>query len=61
MHDECRTRYPVVLVHGAGFRDLKWPVYWGRIPNALIRNGASVYYGLQDLSLIHISDPTRPY
>ncbi len=45
---QCRTRYPVVLIHGAGFRDLKWPVYWGRIPRVLERNGATVYYGLQD-------------
>ena len=44
----CQTRYPIVLIHGAGFRDLKWPVYWGRIPNALKSRGAVVYYGLQD-------------
>ena len=48
MSEICKTRYPVVLIHGAGFRDLRWPVYWGRIPNILIQNGASVYYGLQD-------------
>ena len=45
---ECRTKYPIVLIHGAGFRDLKWPVYWGRIPGALERRGARVIYGLQD-------------
>ena len=45
---ECRTKYPIVLIHGAGFRDLKWPVYWGRIPGALERRGARVFYGLQD-------------
>ena len=45
---DCRTKYPVVLIHGAGFRDLKWPVYWGRIPRALEQAGAEVYYGLQD-------------
>lgn len=44
----CATRYPVVLIHGAGFRDLKWPVYWGRIPSALEKEGARLYYGLQD-------------
>ncbi len=44
----CQTKYPIVLIHGAGFRDLKWPVYWGRIPSALEREGASIYYGLQD-------------
>ncbi len=48
MNDKCKTRFPIVLIHGAGFRDLKWPVYWGRIPSALAKNGASVYYGLQD-------------
>ena len=48
MGDRCKTRYPLVLIHGAGFRDLKWPVYWGRIPAALQKEGAQVYYGLQD-------------
>ena len=46
--ETCNTKYPIVLIHGAGFRDLKWPVYWGRIPAALERRGAAVYYGLQD-------------
>lgn len=46
--NDCKTRYPVVLIHGAGFRDLKWPVYWGRIPRALRNHGAAVYYGQQD-------------
>jgi len=36
-----------VLIHGAGFRDLKLPVYWGRIPAALQKEGAEVFYGLQ--------------
>ena len=44
----CKKKYPIVLIHGAGFRDLKWPVYWGRIPGELEKHGASVYYGLQD-------------
>ena len=46
--DTCRTRYPLVFIHGAGFRDLKWPVYWGRIPSALEARGAVIFYGLQD-------------
>ena len=45
---DCATRFPVVLIHGAGFRDLKWPVYWGRIPGELEKRGARIYYGLQD-------------
>ncbi len=44
----CKTKYPIVLIHGAGFRDLKWPVYWGRIPKVLTEHGASIHYGLQD-------------
>ena len=44
----CRTRFPLVFIHGAGFRDLKWPVYWGRIPAVLRDHGAEIYYGLQD-------------
>ncbi len=44
----CRTRYPILLLHGAGFRDLKWPVYWGRIPSVLERRGAVLRYGMQD-------------
>jgi len=43
------TRYPVILVSGAGFRDQvlfdSFINYWGRIPGALERNGARVFYG----------------
>lgn len=46
--DSLKTRYPILLVHGAGFRDLKWPLYWGRIPKALTQRGAEVYFGQQD-------------
>ncbi|MGE4484955.1 MAG: esterase/lipase family protein [Oscillospiraceae bacterium] len=48
MDNKCKTKYPIVLVHGVGFRDLKWPVYWGRIPKALQEHGANIYYGFQD-------------
>jgi triacylglycerol lipase len=44
----CKTRYPLVLVHGVLFRDLKYFNYWGRIPRELIRNGAKIYYGNQE-------------
>lgn len=46
--DECKTKYPLLLIHGAGFRDLRRPVYWGRIPAALEKRGARVFYGNQD-------------
>lgn len=43
----CRTRYPLLMVHGVFFRDFRYLDYWGRIPKELIRNGAQVYYGQQ--------------
>ncbi len=43
----CRTRYPVVLVHGIFFRDWDLLNYWGRIPGVLTANGASLHYGGQ--------------
>jgi len=44
------TKYPIVLVHGAGFRDMTlfFINYWGRIPGALEANGARVFYGGTD-------------
>lgn len=44
----CKTKYPILLVHGVFFRDLKLPNYWGRIPKELERNGAVIYYGQHD-------------
>lgn len=41
----CRTRYPLLLVHGVFFRDSHFLNYWGRIPAELEKNGATVYYG----------------
>ncbi len=46
----CHTKYPVILVHGIFFRDWHFFNYWGRIPAALIRNGAEIYYGKQQSS-----------
>lgn len=43
----CRTKYPIVMVHGVFFRDFRYLNYWGRIPKELMRNGATVYYGQQ--------------
>lgn len=43
----CKTKYPLLMVHGVFFRDFRFFNYWGRIPSALIRNGATVYYGNQ--------------
>ena len=41
----CKTKYPILLVHGVFFRDLKIRNYWGRIPKELIENGATCFYG----------------
>ena len=43
------TKYPIVLVHGAGFRDKNFFInYWGRIPRALEAQGAKIFYGKTD-------------
>lgn len=44
----CRTKYPLLLVHGLGFRDSFPLSYWGRIPKVLRQKGAQVYFGQQD-------------
>ncbi|MBQ4109154.1 MAG: hypothetical protein IJC80_07125 [Clostridia bacterium] len=42
-------KYPIVLVHGMGFRDRKkYQVYWGRVPKMYRKMGAEVYFGGQD-------------
>ena len=43
----CKTKYPILLVHGIFFRDSNFFNYWGRVPAELIKNGAMVYYGDQ--------------
>lgn len=43
----CKTKYPLLLVHGVFFRDYRYINYWGRIPRELRRNGARIYYGCQ--------------
>lgn len=46
--NECATKYPILLVHGMGFRDRKHLNYWGRIPKKLEAKGAQIFYGHQD-------------
>lgn len=41
---ECAARYPIILVHGVGFRQRKHLNYWGRIPKELERRGAQIFY-----------------
>lgn len=47
----CATKYPILLVHGVFFRDSKKFNYWGRVPEALERCGATIYYGNQQSAL----------
>jgi triacylglycerol lipase len=45
----CAATYPVVLVHGIGFRDkIIIGKYWGKTPEALTAHGAQVFEGGQD-------------
>ena len=59
-HDDrvCATKYPLLLVHGVFFRDLEKFNYWGRVPEELIRNGATIYYGEQQ-SALNIEDSAK--
>ncbi len=43
-----KLKYPLLLVHGMGYRDDKAFSYWGRIPKALEEMGCKVYFGNQD-------------
>ena len=54
----CRTRYPLLLVHGVFFRDYRYVNYWGRIPAALERNGAAIFYGNHQ-SAASVADSAR--
>ncbi|MCR5608864.1 MAG: triacylglycerol lipase [Lachnospiraceae bacterium] len=42
--DACKTKYPLLLVSGISFRDLRFFNYWGRIPFVLLENGATIQY-----------------
>ena len=41
----CKTKYPILMVHGVFFRDFRYLNYWGRIPGELEKNGATIFYG----------------
>lgn len=43
----CKTKYPILMVHGVFFRDFRYFSYWGRIPKELKRNGAFIHLGEQ--------------
>ena len=39
----CKTKYPILMVHGVFFRDFEHLNYWGRVPQELIDNGATIF------------------
>lgn len=41
----CKTKYPILMIHGVFFRDFRYFNYWGRIPKELEQNGSTIYYG----------------
>lgn len=54
----CKTKYPILLVHGVFFRDSAYFNYWGRVPAELIANGAEIYYGNHE-SASSVDDSAR--
>ncbi len=54
----CKTKYPIVLVHGVFFRDTKLFNYWGRVPHTLKLHGATIYYG-QHQSALDVKESAR--
>ncbi len=39
----CRTKYPILLLHGVFFRDSRYFNYWGRIPAELEKTGLGFF------------------
>lgn len=64
-NEVCKTKYPILMVHGIFFRDWQLVNYWGRIPAELIHNGAQIYYGGQqsankiEISAAELADTIR--
>jgi len=54
----CKTKYPILLVHGVFFRDSILFNYWGRVPHTLKLHGATIYYG-QHQSALCVKESAR--
>ena len=54
----CKTKYPIVFVHGFFFRDSRIFNYWGRVPHTLKLHGATIYYG-QHQSALTVKESAR--
>lgn len=56
-NNRCATKYPILLVHGIGFRDDNLFIkYWSKIPQKLKKNGATVYLSHQDAFNSHVEN-----
>ena len=44
----CATRWPILLVHGVGFKQAEKLRLWGRIPETLRAHGARIFISDQD-------------
>ena len=51
LREICKTKYPIILIHGVFFRDNKIFNYWGRIPRTLKLHGATIHYGKHQSAL----------
>ncbi len=57
---QCATKYPILLVHGIGFRDdVPLVKYWSKIPKVLEKNGAKVYLAHQDAFNTHADNAVQ--
>ncbi len=57
VNNSCETKYPILLVHGIGFRDdVPLVKYWSKIPKKLKKEGAIVYLAHQDAFNSHIEN-----
>jgi triacylglycerol lipase len=53
----CKTRYPIVLVHGIAYRDdITILPYWSKIPDILTKNGACVFLSHTEAFNSHIDN-----
>ena len=56
----CYTKYPIILLHGIGYRDDMFiKASWGRIPDALCGQGAQVFLGGLDACNSHENNAAK--
>ena len=46
--EKCKSKYPLILIHGVGWKDTKIARYWFRIPGYLEKYGATIHVTNQD-------------